>query len=68
MRGSDAIFGVLARDAHEHGMAAAVNADFDGIDIEFRQQFLEVGEHLSGERFAIVFFEQRGSLVSRSGV
>ena len=62
LRGGDAIDGVLAGDGHEHRVAAAIDADFDGIDVELRHQFLEIGEHTGGESFARVFVEQRGAL------
>ena len=49
MGGGEAVFGELAGGGHEHGMAAAIDAHFDGIDIEFEKQFLEVGEDVGGE-------------------
>ena len=62
LRGDHAIFGVLAGDGHEHGVAAAVDADFDGVDVEFGEQFLEIFQRFRGEGFAIGFFEKRGAL------
>jgi hypothetical protein len=40
----------------------AIDAHFHGVDVEFRQQFLEIGEEAGGERFAAGFVEQRGAL------
>src|SRR5271170_2722553 len=48
----DAISCVLARGRHEHGMAAAIDADFYGVDVEFGEDFLKVGQDAGSERLA----------------
>src|SRR5882762_2420845 len=44
MGGEEAVLRVVTGHGHEHGMAAAVDAHFHGIDLEFRHQILEIGE------------------------
>src|SRR5207245_10612039 len=40
---------ILAGNRHVHGMAAAENADFDRVHIEFRAQLLEISEDGGGK-------------------
>ena len=42
-------------------MAAAIDADFDGVDIKFWKNFLEISENARGEGLAIGFLEERGA-------
>src|SRR5690348_17548879 len=44
-------------------MAAAVNANFDRIDVELRKDFLEIGENARGKRLAALDVEERGPLL-----
>ena len=43
-------------------MAAAIDADFDGIYVEFGKNFLEVGEDACGKRSAIIYIEESEAL------
>ena len=63
LRGGEAIYCELAGDGHEHGMAAAIEADLKGIGVEFGEQLLEIGKHACGESLAIVFVQQRETLI-----
>jgi hypothetical protein len=38
-------------------VAAAVDAHFDGVNVEFRQEFLEVGEDIGGEGLTALFLQ-----------
>ena len=44
----DAILRVLAGCGHEHRVAAAVDANLDGINVELRHEFLKIGENAGG--------------------
>src|ERR1700676_641305 len=61
LSGGDARLGVKAGSGHEHRVAAAVDANFDGSDIEFGQQLLEVREDAGCESLAIGFVEKSGA-------
>ena len=43
-------------------MTAAVQANLDGVDVEFRQGLLEILQHSCGQRFAVVFLKENGTL------
>ena len=45
----------LARNGHEHGMPAAIEAYFDRIDIELGQELVEISEYARGQSLAIIF-------------
>jgi hypothetical protein len=42
-------------------MAAAMDADFDGFDIEFWKNVLGINENARGESLSIGFLEERGA-------
>ena len=55
-RGGDE-FGVRAGRGHEHGMPAAVDVDFERVDVRAGQQFLPIAKDV-GRQLARTFFSE----------
>src|SRR5208282_2813804 len=51
----------------KHGMAAAVEMQFDGIDVEFGQEILEIVEDVGGNFLAAVVREELRAIDDRHG-